>query len=169
MTGKTKADRLAKKFEEDRRVAAVAQRAAALIRNRGWCVGAMTDDSGRLCLMGAVREAASTVPGGRHIKYRAYDEVNKRIRRAECRIQDWNDEQTDPDKVATLLDQVAVDLCPGMEPVEVCWHGVPVCQLCGCGRTCSASDDRCRADSHRMDCRVRDDVPWNVIPWTVRR
>lgn len=70
--------------------------------------------------MGAVREAAKYET--RTIKYAAYDQVNRKLRR---QGHEWNDEQTDGSKVADLLEGVAKDLDPTIVVEPVCWHGVP--------------------------------------------
>lgn len=106
------------------KVAAAIGRGAELIRARGHCVGALNDDSGRLCLMGAIREAAKDEP--RTIRYSAYDEVNKRLRRSNHDIAGWNDEQTDKNRVADLLDGVAQEVDPTYTKTPICWHGTPL-------------------------------------------
>lgn len=79
--------------------------AADMIRKRGLCIGALTDADGRVCLMGAIRD---TFQGEtRAMRYLAYDQVNKALRRP---MHEWNDEQTDAEKVATLLVKVASDV-----------------------------------------------------------
>lgn len=130
-------------------VAQVIGRGATLIRQRGWCIGALGDDSGRLCLMGAIRHAARD--DVRTIRYAAYDEVNARLGRD---MAQWNDEQTDGARVADLLDAVARDLDPAYAPIELCWHGQPVCPDCKSAIGCWSEDFRHgRWPQHRPGCR----------------
>lgn len=112
-----------------RRVAQAIGRGAQLIRHRGHCIGALKDDSGRLCLMGAIREAAKDEAS--RVKFDAYDEVNKRLRRAGHAIHAWNDEQTEGNVVADMLERVALEVDPSFTPLHLCWHGVPLGVWCG--------------------------------------
>lgn len=105
-----------------RQVADIIGRASQLIRMRGWCVGALFDDSGRVCLMGAVREAAKG--STRSLVYDCYDEVNSVLRRPNRDIAAWSDEQTDGAKVADLLEGIAKKLDPRWEALTICKHGV---------------------------------------------
>lgn len=126
-----------------KRIADVVGRGAQLIRGRGHCIGALEDDSGRLCLMGAIREAARDET--RDIRFAAYDEVNQRLRRPDHAIHTWNDEQTDPGRVADLLDGVARELDPAFRAYELCWHGRPLglrCDDCRAGHGRSLDEDK---------------------------
>ena len=134
-------------------VADVIQRGAALIRKRGFCIGAIGDDSGRLCLMGAIREAARGSP--RRVKFDAYDAVNRALRRP---VHEWNDEQTDGERVAELLDTVAIGIDKTLRPLSaewVCQHGFGICPSCliavGCReRWCESM----QGPGHRQSCRL---------------
>jgi len=94
--------------------------AATLIRKRGFCVGALNDDSGRLCLMGAIRQTALANHLPKGVKYSAYDAVNKVLRRP---IHEWNDEQTETERVAALLEGVAKRVYNSVSIREVCYQG----------------------------------------------
>lgn len=133
-------------------------RAAQLIRLRGWCVGALQDDSGRLCLMGAIREVFKHEI--RVIRYAAYDVVNKALRRPEARMQDWNDEQTDPMKVIALLEALAIGIDPFVKTPAVCLHGQSTCPSCKVAVQCRGDDyGHCESapgrGHHRHDCPLR--------------
>lgn len=138
-------------------------RGASLIERRGWCIGALEDDSGRLCLMGAIRQAAE----GEHreVRYRAYDEVNRRLRRVNRDLHAWNDQQTDKAAVVALLRKVARDVDPGVVAQEVCFHGLPVCRACSRGTVC------CDRGQHSYTCvlmekekRARARRSWATVP-----
>ncbi len=126
------------KEQNIRRVAQVIGRGAELIRKRGWCIGALRDDSGRLCLMGAIEEAAKHE--SRTIRFRAYDEVNKVLRRQGRGIHEWNDEQTSGDRVADLLEGVAKKVHSSYKIELICIHAELLCSQCGQAPGCIASN-----------------------------
>jgi len=110
------------------KVACVIGRAAQLIRLRGWCIGALRDDSGRVCLMGAIRETSK--PYATKIRFTAYDVVNQKLRRQNADIHSWNDQQTSSDRVSDLLESVAKELDPHYTLEAICIHGLPMDSRC---------------------------------------
>lgn len=90
-------------------VAAVLQEARQLIADRGWCRRWLTDQTGALCLIGAIRIAAG---GEGLLEDAACDTLLDAIRRQQPDVQSiggWNDEQIGPAPVLRMLDQAVRD------------------------------------------------------------
>jgi hypothetical protein len=88
--------------------------------------------------MGAIEESAKNE--GTKIRFAAYDEVNKVLRRHDSSIHTWNDEQTSGDRVADLLESVAKRLDPLYEVENICIHAHPICPECQNAVDCNVSD-----------------------------
>jgi hypothetical protein len=88
-------------------VAAVLQEAHRLIADRGWSRRWLTDQTGALCLIGAIRTAAG---GEGALEDEACDTLLDAIRRQQPDAQSiggWNDGQAKPASVLRMLDQAA--------------------------------------------------------------
>lgn len=88
-------------------VAAVLQEARRLIADRGWCRRWLTDQTGALCLIGAIRAAAG---GEGVLEDAACDTLLDAIRRQQPDAQSiggWNDVQAGPGPVLRILDRAA--------------------------------------------------------------
>lgn len=134
--------------------------AATLIGARGHCIGALRDDSGRVCLMGAIGEACDALGYPRSLRYDAYDAVNSVLRRANHDLAGWSDQQTNPQVIADLLEGVARKLNPSVELGALCFHAHRVCGECGMAPRCRV--EHCkhsyytyRYGGHAQECVTR--------------
>ncbi|WP_405964824.1 hypothetical protein OG713_34815 [Streptomyces sp. NBC_00723] len=87
-------------------VAAVLWRARNHLADRGWCIGALRDEQGAICLMGAIRAAA---PGG-SLADNAMSVLLEAIRRDFPRadsVPAWNDSRGTPYLADRYLDRAA--------------------------------------------------------------
>jgi hypothetical protein len=87
-------------------VAAALWKARQILDERGWCRGALADEQGAVCLMGAVEAAA---PGGSRLYRDAIDVLLEAIR---CdfdaqSVAHWNDRLNDQFLAYRYLDQAA--------------------------------------------------------------
>lgn len=143
--------------EKRKRLAEGIARAATTIEGRGWCIGGMEDASGRICMMGAVRE--SFMGDSRQMKYWAYDAVNRALGQD---MTEWNDRH-DERGVVTMLRRIAGQIDPKVPIFETCLHGVRICPSCdrpaGC-EECTRSKSwyilgRLNLIDHAYSCRFR--------------
>ncbi|MGW0920113.1 DUF6197 family protein [Streptomyces sp. NPDC002755] len=87
-------------------VATTLWRARNHLADRGWCTGALRDEQGAICLMGAIRVAA---PSGR-LADNAMDVLLEAIRRDFPRavsVPAWNDSRATPHLADRYLDRAA--------------------------------------------------------------
>jgi hypothetical protein len=87
-------------------VAACLQRAQTVLAERGWCTGALRGEQGAVCLMGAIRAAATSRGQADDACAVLLDAIQAEFTGAET-VPSWNDQQTGPHVPLRLLGQAA--------------------------------------------------------------